>query len=156
MSRLPDVAVKTTVYKFASVPRHTVHWQHWLLLESFYSQSVTMYIALWHALASMLVSIMETQVEGFHPYTFWAEWASDIVYSITCETKDIMAALTALVATLLQKGSSEDAIQTSATSVSTVTFALKDANLVNTEAYGQASLHTAAVHQFLYQAVLFP
>jgi hypothetical protein len=125
-----------------------------MLLESLYSQSVALYVAVWHMVVSILISGMETQSHSQVPHQFRAEWASDVVNSLLCELKDIHAAATGFLATLMHRGSSSSG--TFALSSDSLSFDMRASKQVNTEAYSRHSLETAAWHQFFYQATLVP
>eukprot|EP00961_Rhodomonas_salina_P016367 220128-Rhodomonas_salina.1 len=120
-----------------------------LLLESLYSQTLGLYIAAWHALVSILVAGVESRSHASVAHAFRAEWASDVVYTLLCELKDVHAAATGIVATVIHRGGSS-------LQPGTGSFDMQRGRAVNREAYGADAMFVAALHQLMYQTSLFP
>ena len=132
-----------------------------MLMESMYSQSTAMYIAGWHAVASIMVSVLERSAIGADASSFRVDWISDVFYTTICESKDITARLTSFIATLMNKGinptTAEDAGQATGTVSSSISsFAIEQNSAANSEAYTSAPLQIAATHQMIFQISLAP
>ncbi len=127
-----------------------------LVLESSYNQATSVYLAVWKALVSIMLSIMESQTHVSAPYEVRVEWASDIVYNTLCETKDLLASITGLVAVLVNRIDRKVTGISDMNSATLVNYNSQNAKEVNSYAYENKVLQAASIHQLLFQMSLAP
>lgn len=129
-----------------------------MVVESLYSQSIALYVASWNVLANVVVSNMEGSI--YVDDTVHMEWASDVFYSLVCESKDVVASLTAFVATMFygpqDQASLDDALTVSDSGAGDIAYGLEGFASLNGGAGNQRALTAAALHQLVYQFALGP
>lgn len=125
-----------------------------MLVEALYSQSIALYVAAWNVLVNVVVSSVEGSV--YEDDTLHMEWASDAFYSVACEAKDVLAAATAFLATLMYTGGDVGDAVGLTPAPTDVVYGLEGFSQLSGEAGNQIAVTTAAVHQLLYQGALAP